>query len=141
MADIKTMAGNLATLIAGPTGLTSFGYAPGQVVPPAVVVIPAKPAIIYGRTMNGMGPGEVDISLLAICAVSAADDESGQDALLDLISTNTSQSVLLAVQVDPTLGGTCEFAEVMQVVQYGVIDYAGQPYLGATFLVSIGAHG
>lgn len=137
MADVKDIANHLAATIGNATGLTFFGYAPGQIVPPAVVVIPAKPAIIYGRTMDG----EVDISLLAICAVSAANDAYGQDVLLDYVSTNSAKSVYLAVALDTTLGGSCEYAEVMQVSTYGLVEYAGQTYMGATFLVQVGAHG
>lgn len=126
----------LADQIGDATGLRSFGKAPGAISPPACVVIPARPAVVYGRTMDG----EVDISLLAIVAVSAANDVYGQDALLQYISTTGPKSVLLAVRADTSARGTCEWAEVMQVATYGLIDYAGQQYMGATFLISVGAH-
>lgn len=136
MADLKAICQALSDQIAAATGLTSFGKAPGQIVPPACVVIPSRPAIIYGRTMDG----ETDFNLLAIVAVSAANDVYGQDELLGYISTNSSLSVLRAVQADPTAAGTCEYAEVMQVNTYGLIEYAGQQYMGATFLIQGGAH-
>lgn len=135
MADVDAIANALANRIAT-TGLRAFGNAPGQVVPPAVVVIPNRPAIIYGVTMDG----EVTVNLLAIVLLSAANDNSGQVGLNAVISSSGTKSVNAAVQADPSLAGTCEFAVVVQVSTYGIVEYAGQPYLGATFLVQCGAH-
>jgi len=106
------------------------------VVPPAAIVIPNRPAILYGVTMDG----EVTVNLLAIVVLSAANDNTGQVALNAIISSSGAKSINAAVQADPSLGGTCEFAVVQQVSQYGLIEYAGQQYMGATFLVQCGAH-
>lgn len=129
------MATGLANRIAT-TGLRPFANAPGQVVPPAVVVILNRPAIQYGVTMDG----EVNVNLLAIVLLSAANDTSGQVALNAAVSPSGTASVAAAVQADPSLGGTCEFAVVTQVATYGIIEYAGQNYIGASFIVQCGAH-
>ncbi len=136
MSDFNAIAAALATTISTATGITSFGYAPGQVVPPAAVVIPNRPAILYGQTFDG----EVTINLLAIVMLSAANDNTGQAALNAVISSSGTKSIAAAVQGDTKLGGTCEFAIVQQVTQYGLIEYAGQQYMGATFTVQVGAH-
>lgn len=135
MADVDAIANGLATRLAT-TGLRAFPNAPGQVVPPAVVVILNRPAITYGVTMDG----EVNINLLAIVLLSAANDSSGQIALNATVSSSGAKSINAAVQADPSLGGTCEFALVTQVATYGIVEYAGQNYIGATFVVQVGAH-
>lgn len=135
MADVDAIANGLATRLAT-TGLRAFPNAPGQVVPPAVVVILNRPAITYGVTMDG----EVNINLLAIVLLSAANDSSGQIALNATVSSSGTKSINAAVQADPSLGGTCEFALVTQVATYGIVEYAGQNYIGATFVVQVGAH-
>lgn len=136
MADVNAMCTALANQIQAHTGLRAHSKAPGQINPPACVVIPAKPAITYGVTMDG----EVNINLLAIVALSAANDVSGQDQLLKYVSTTGSLSIYAAIQADPSLAGTCEFAELIQVSTYGLIEYAGQQYMGATFVIQSGAH-
>lgn len=136
MGDLNAIATALANRISTATGVKAIPYAPGQVVPPAVVVIPDRPAILYGQTMDG----EVNLNLLAIVLVSAANDSSGQAELNNFVSSSGSKSVNAAVQGDPSLAGTVEFSVVIQVSTYGVIEYAGQQYMGASFLVQCGAH-
>lgn len=135
MADINAIAQALATRIAT-TGVRAFPNAPGQVVPPAVVVIPDRPAILYGQTMDG----EVNLNFLAIVVLSAANDTSGQTALNNFVASSGTQSVNAAVNGDPSLAGTVEYAIVLQVGTYGMIEYSGQQYIGATFLIQCGAH-
>ncbi len=135
MADVDAIANALATRLAT-TGLRAFPNAPGQIVPPAVIVIPNRPAVQYGITMDG----EVTIHLLAIVLLSAANDTTGQVGLNAIISSSGTKSICAAVQVDPGLAGTCEFSIVTQVATYGVVNYAGQDYMGATFVVEVGAH-
>lgn len=135
MADVNTITQALATRIAT-TGITVFPQAPGQVVPPAAVIIPNRPAIQYGVTMDG----EVQLNLLAIVLLSAANDTAGQAGLNDIISSSGSASINAAIQADTTLAGTVEFALVQQVATYGVVDYAGQQYMGATFVIQCGCH-
>jgi len=135
VADINAIAQALATRIAT-TGVRAFPNAPGQVVPPAVVVIPDRPAIIYSQTFDG----EATVNLLAIVLLSAANDTSGQTALNDCVSSSGTKSVNGAVQADPTLAGVVESTAVLQVGTYGMIEYAGQQYIGASFLIQIYAH-
>lgn len=135
MADINAVAAALANRIAT-TGVRAFPYAPGQIVPPAAVVIPDRPAILYGQTMDG----EVNLNFLAIVLLSAANDTSGQTALNSFVASSGAQSVNAAVNADPSLAGTVEYAIVLQVGTYGMIEYSGQQYIGASFLVQCGAH-
>jgi hypothetical protein len=134
---MTALANGLANQIATQTGiLRAHGYAPGQIVPPAVVVIPGIPAITYGVTMDG----ETTINLRAIVLLSAASDDYGQKNINSYVSSSGTLSILAAVNSDVTVGGLCEFAEVINVTQYGFIDYAGQQFFGATFAVQVGAH-
>lgn len=138
MANVKLIRAGLATRIGTATGLRSHATAPGQVNPPAVVIIPSRPAILYAQTMAA--DFETTVNLIAVVLLSAANDTSGQQNLDDYVSSSGTASVFAAVQADPSLGGTCEFAGVTQVSTYGIIEYAGQQYLGASFLVQCGAH-
>lgn len=135
MADVNAICAGLATRLAT-TGLKAFPNAPGQVVPPAVIVIPNRPAIQYGVTFDG----EVTVYLLAIVLLSAANDNSGQVPLNNAVSSSGPASINAAVQAEPSLGGTCSFAVVTQVATYGIVEYAGQNYMGATFTIEVGAH-
>jgi len=135
VADINAIAQALANAVAT-TGVRAFPNAPGQIVPPAVVVIPDRPAILYGQTMDG----EVNLNFLAIVLLSAANDTSGQLALNNFVASSGTQSVNAAVQRDPFLAGTVEFAIVISVGTYGIIEYSGQQYIGASFLIQCGAH-
>ena len=137
MADLNAIASALASRISTSTGiLNATGYAPGAIVPPAVVVIPDRPAILYGQTLDG----ETNVNMLAIVLMSAANDTSGQKDLNDYVSSSGAKSVNAAVQGDPFLAGTVESAIVLQVSTYGIIEYAGQQYMGASFLIQCLAH-
>jgi len=135
MADVNAICQGLATRLAT-TGLKAYPNAPGQVVPPAVIVIPNRPAITYGVTMDG----ETDVFLLAIVLLSAANDNTGQVPLNAAVSSSGTASIAAAVQAEPSLGGAVEYALVTQVATYGIVEYAGQNYMGATFIVQCAAH-
>jgi hypothetical protein len=137
VADYNNCRDGLASVLSQVTGIRAFGEAPGAISPPCAVVIPGRPAITYGETLDG----ETDLNLLAVILLSAANDTSGQENLDDYLDSHGPKSVNAAVNSDPTLRGTCSYAVVVGVNQYGIIDYAGQNYIGATFLVQAGAHG
>lgn len=136
MTDMSTVCTALANQIGVQTGLRAYGFAPGQVVPPCAVVVPGNPAITYGRTLDG----EVDLVLRAIVLVSGADDTTGQKTISPFVASSGISSILAAVNADNTAGGAVEFAEVINVAQYGYLEYAGQFYFGATFTIQCGAH-
>jgi hypothetical protein len=135
MANVKAIRVALATRLST-TGLNVHAIAPGQVIPPCAVIIPNRPAVNYGITMDG----ETQVNLLAVVLVSAANDASGQDVIDDYVSTSGTKSINAAVQADPTLGGAVEFTVVLQVMTYGLTEYAGQQYMGCSFLIQVGAH-
>jgi len=135
VADVKAIRVALATRLSA-TGLTVHATAPGQVNPPTAVIIPNRPAILY---VQGLG-GETTVNLLAVVLTSAADDASGQDLIDDYVSSSGVRSINAAVQADPTLGGVVESASVLQVSTYGLVDWAGLQYMGASFAVEIYAH-
>lgn len=136
MTDPNAICNALAAQLQSHTGLRAHGKAPGSISPPAAVIIPARPAILFGVTMDG----EATLNLLAIVALSAANDVAGQDQLLKYIASSGAQSVNGAVQADPTLAGTVEDSVVKQVSTYGIIEYAGQQYMGATFVIEAFVH-
>lgn len=136
MADPTAICAAAASQLAAQTGITAYGYAPGQPNPPMIIVIPGNPVITYGVTLDG----EVNMNLRIVALASAANDDTGQLAVNGYIATSGTTSVPAAMLADPTLGATVEFAEVTTVTQYGLIDYSGQQYFGATFNCQVGAH-
>ncbi len=144
MADYGSIRAGLATVIGNATGLNTYPVAPGAISPPCAVIVPGRPAIMYGQTMGTdisvYGAGEVTVNLMAIIIMSAANESSGQDVLDSYISSSGTHSVNAAVNANPTLGGTVEFAVLLAVQQYGIIEYAGQPYMGASITIQAGAH-
>jgi hypothetical protein len=137
VADYDGIRKGLATVLAAQTGIRAHADATGAISPPCAVILPGRPAISYGQTMDG----EVNLNLLAIILLSAANENYGQVNLDAYLNSHGAKSINAAVNSDPTLGGTCEYAVTVAVQQYGIIDYAGQNYLGATFLIQAAAHG
>jgi hypothetical protein len=143
VADLGAIRAGLAALLTAQTGVRAHADAPGSISPPCAVILPGRPAILYGQTMGTditvYGEGEVTVNLLVIVLLSAANDVAGQDRLDKYVSSSGSQSVNAAVNKDPTLGHTVEFAVVQAVQQYGLVEYAGQQYMGATLTIQAGA--
>lgn len=137
MADYDGIRGGMATLLNRVIGIRAMPDAPGAISPPVAVILPGRPAITYGETLDG----EVDLNLLVVVLLSAANEEYGQRNLDAFLASHGPKSINSAVNSDPTLGGTCSYAVTVGVQQYGIIEYAGQSYIGASFLVQAGAHG
>lgn len=135
MANVKAIRVALAARLTA-TGLRTHATAPGQINPPTVVILPNRPAIQFGITMDG----ETQVNLLAIVLLSAANDMTGQDLLDDYVSSSGAKSIAAAIQADPTLGGVVEFTVPLQVSTYGLVEYAGQQYMGCSFVIQCGAH-
>jgi hypothetical protein len=144
VADYGAIRAGLATVIGSATGLNAYATAPGAISPPCVVILPGRPAVVYGQTLGTdvtvYGEGEVTVNLMAVIIMSAANESSGQDLLDSYISSSGSHSVNAAVNANPTLGGTVEYAVLIAVQQYGIIEYAAQPYMGASITIQAGAH-
>jgi hypothetical protein len=125
----------LATITFGSpaTNLRAYDTVVGQVEPPAAIVRIEN--INYDSSMSG---GSHDPTFAVLVIVSTATERVAQDLLDDFLDPESSTSIKVAVEADPTLAGTVDYATVTNVRSYGLVEYAGVQYLGAELLVVTG---
>lgn len=117
--------------------VTAYARPPKSINLPAVVVRPTSGgAISYDATM---ADGSHNLNFLVTVLVTDQIEDLGQEQLDDYLATTGSKSVRAAVETDDTLGGVVHFSRVAGVADYGEIEYAGIPYIGADFLVEVTA--
>jgi hypothetical protein len=115
-----------------------------QITPPIALVLPARnnPAkygICLGEGLvNDAGlplaPAEFNLDILVIVAHASTTDrvQNQLDQWLGFDPGGSSPtSVAASVALDPTLGGSVDYAECNGVTSYGPIDYNGVMYFGA----------
>lgn len=150
MAGVKEIKDALAAQIQNFTGLTMRARMPDQINPPMGVILPGSPYAKYGVTLGVpslFGPGPVPVSaefnlVVAVFVSRAPSLERAQDAVdqyLGLEPGAGQESIPLAIDQDPTLGGVVEFAEPIQVLAYGDVEIAGQVYFQGRISVNVSA--
>lgn len=117
--------------------------------PPVIAIAPGAPFAEYGLTLGEQAflagdPGATYVTeysfvivILFTLATSLETSQQVTDSYLGMVPGNTA-SIPGAVGKDPTLGGAVDFCEVIQVLTYGQIDWAGQQYFGARVQVKMG---
>jgi hypothetical protein len=119
------------------TDLHAYARPPKTLNLPAGVIRPNPGnAIGYDATM---ADGSHTLTFLVTVLVSDEIDDLGHEQLDDYLATVGAKSIRAAIETDDTLGGVAHFAHVAGVVDYGEIEYAGLPHIGADFLVEVTA--
>lgn len=142
MASSIAIREGLATNLRTIAGLRVSEWVIGDINPPAAVVVPGDPsrknvyAINYDCTM---GRGSDDYIFTILLMVANKVERASQEALDEYLEGSGAKSVKAAVESEPTLGGVCHFVNVTGVRDYGIVDYGGQKYVGAEFLVEVTA--
>ena len=113
-------------------GARTYTEAEAQVETPGVVVRSAEPAVIYNTST-----GSHDYQLAPLLLVTTSAGALALDVLQPYLDVTGADSVYAAVQADPTLGGACDSAVVVQVARAGIVAWGGVEYLGAEFLVNV----
>lgn len=127
-ARIRTGMGTDA--IAGRT----YAYGIDAPKPPAAIVLPSNGDFVdYDVTFDGQDDFELVVKIL----VGAADDRSGQAALLAYLSRSGSTSIRAAIYGDSTLGGTVSDLKVIGARNFGDVEWAGLIYFGAELVVQV----
>lgn len=126
-----------------------------QITPPCALILPArnnvaKFGICLGEGLtddngNPFSPAEFNLDVLVIVAHASTTDRVQQqlDQWLGFEGANDPDtpanivSVAFAVAMDPTLGGSVDFAECNSVISYGPVDYNGTQYFGARISVTV----
>jgi hypothetical protein len=125
----------LASYLTNTIGLRATANRLGQVSPPTAVILPVTGTFIrYSVTFDA----ETDYMLRAVVLVSEGDSASGQDTLDGYLSVTGTSSVWAAVQADPTLGQQVSYAAVVEASSYGIQNWNGVDYLGASLIVNVG---
>lgn len=130
LIDIRN---GLVTAVDTISGLRVSTRVPDQINPPAAMV--KFSGMPYDTTMDAATDPKFTVRVFT----SKASDR-GEDALYDYIDGAGSESIRAAVEADPTLGGTCDFAVVVSVNDMGVTeDKSGVQYYTVDFNVEVGA--
>jgi hypothetical protein len=120
-----------------------------QITPPVGLVLPARTNPVKFGICLGEGlltdsgvpfsPAEFNLDILVIVAHASTTDrvQTQLDQWLGFENDSTSTSVAYAIAIDPTLGGTVDYAEANAVTSYGPVDYNGTMYFGARISVSV----
>ena len=114
-------------------GLRVYDTVEGQISPPAAVI--KIDTINYDTSMNS---GSHDPTFSVFLFVPFSNDRTAQDKLDTYLDAESPTCVKVAIEGDPHLGGTVDFATVSMVRNYGLVTYAGVQYLGAELLVPTG---
>lgn len=139
MASIVAMRDGLKANLQTISGLRVTEYIRGTIVTPAAVITPGdggrgRQAVNYDMTM---GRGSDSFLYTIIVLVSLINERSSTDQLDAYLAGSGATSVKAAVESDETLGGAADFVRVTGVHNYGTIDYGGQTYMGAEFVVEV----
>lgn len=143
MANLTTVRAALAATIQAGTlpALAARGDLPDQINPPCALVVPAKNVGTYGITLIGnpatqaqlLAPTEFNLDILVI--VPRAPDinqvQNNLDQWLGFEYDDDSVSIAMAVSLDPTLGGACQYCVPISVDNYGPIEWNTVTYFGA----------
>lgn len=112
----------------------TYAYGVGVVNPPTIIVVPsAGEFIVYDETFENLMGFNLSVKIL----MSAADDRSGQKALMGYLDASGSTSIRGAIYGDQTLGGTCAFCRVTGASNYGDVEWAAQVFYGAELTVVV----
>lgn len=133
MASLSAIRDGLKTNLETIPGLRAYDILPDKVSPPFAAVVPATPAL----TREAMARGVMMYRFRILLGVSRATDRAAQDALDDYLATSGATSVWVALESDKTLNEQASDVHVVECSDYGVLEFAGQGYLGAEFEVEV----
>lgn len=124
--DIAAVRDAIADRFSTIPKLTGLKTVPGQITPPAVLVL--LESINFDSTMDGCD----EYTFVGLIVVSRTHERVGQDTLFGYLARTGEQSVKAVFEADPTLGGLVEDACVTEVrapgdTEIGDISYYGVP--------------
>lgn len=130
ISELRTGIGDaLATL----AGLRSYEQIPDTPVTPCAIIELRR--VNYDTTMaRGADEYQFTVTILS----GRADDRTAQTRVEAAVAGSGTQSVKAAIEQDPTLGGTCMTARVLEAGGLQSYDRSdGLQLLGVEFQVSI----
>jgi len=98
---------------------------------PSAIILPSEMA--YDETMGAL---QRFVLRLIIC-LSDQDQPTALARILDFVDVTGADSVVAAVDADPTLGGAADSTRVMRNLGLGSLTYGGTTYLSTEFEVEV----
>ncbi len=114
--------------------LETYDTMPTEVAVPAAIVYPSPGTFLTYQTMDGAA----DLEFVVIVLVSAGVDDLAQDELDGYLAEVGADSVKAAIDADPRLGNTVDYASVGSAQNYGLHEFGAVQYFGCEFVVSVG---
>jgi hypothetical protein len=135
MASLATVRQSLATALGVIPGLRVAADYQSQVNPPAAIIMPQPRQSLRYDALGGAASYLLRIILLG----SSLEDTSSQALMDGYLATTGSSSIAAALAANPTLSGTCDYCNMETVNGYGLMEWAGQTYLGTQILLTVAA--
>ncbi|MER5252905.1 hypothetical protein [Streptomyces sp. NPDC002855] len=138
MASVIAIRDGMATRLLTISGLRVSDYVPGQINPPAAVIIPGDPESQTAQMISfdsTMARGSDDMLFTVMILVSLAHDRVAHEKLDAYLDGSSATSVKAAL--DGNLGGVVSYCRVASCRRYGRVKWGNQDYLGAEFLVEV----
>ncbi len=130
-ADIRQgLAERLETI----PDLRVFTTVPGQLNPPAALIITGDPFVVYDETFDPTDTLNFDIVILV---GKGSLSQRIQEQLDAYCSRSGDQSVVQAIHGDDRLGGRVSYVQVRQAGGYGTFQVGDQDYVSVLFPVTV----
>lgn len=130
--DVRAARRALADALRAVPGLRCHPRMPDTIAPPAAVVLRREtrynPAVDVGA----------DLTLAVRLYLSISNAEGSQDKLDDYLAPAGTLSLRAAIDADPTLGGTVQWATATGAEAEGLVDVKGMDYISADLIVEVG---
>jgi len=131
-ATITQVKQGLATRLATINGLRAFAYQPDQLNPP--MALPTLDNVLYHKTMK---TALTEMTFTVTLIVCKADSRAAQSQVDPYISATGSQSVRVAIEGDPTLGGVVDSLIVNSAGGFQIISAEDGDYLATDFNLTV----
>lgn len=128
MADLTAICNGVANAISSIPGLRVASGFVATVNPPQAIVLPMTGAAFRPDTLDGGTSWALRIVLL----VPYAEDTSSVSTLNSFLASTGASSIYAAIKAAPRLAGVYDYVTYDSVRGYGMTEWSGQQYLGAT---------
>jgi hypothetical protein len=113
--NLTSIRTGLETALSAISGLRVYGTVPDSPTVPCAIVVPET--VTYGQTFDGSAEVRMTIQLL----VGSINSEGGQTELDDYLADSGNKSIYAKIDADPTLGGSCQNARIVEARSFGTV--------------------
>jgi hypothetical protein len=135
MASLASVRQALATALGVIPGLRVSPVYQSQINPPAAIIMPQPRQSLRFDALGGT----VSYLLRIVLLGSAVEDTSSQALMDGYLATTGTSSIAAALAANPTLSGSCDYCNMETVNGYGLMEWAGETYLGTQILLTVAA--